>query len=158
MSGVSLDLQVENLSRGGGVPTESEFRAWVLAALADRSSEAELGIRVVDEDEGLELNRQYRDQDKPTNVLSFPAELPDGIEHPLLGDLVLCAPVVRREAAEQDKDPAAHWAHLVVHGTLHLLGFDHQQEPEAREMEMLEINILAGMGLPDPYRDRAAAG
>ncbi|NID13861.1 rRNA maturation RNase YbeY [Luteibacter yeojuensis] len=137
-----------------GVPAPASFRRWVEAALkgARRRKAAELAIRIVDADEGQALNRQYRGRDYATNVLSFPTELPPGVDLPLIGDLVICAPVVTREAAEQGKKPADHWAHMTIHGTLHLLGYDHIEEAEAEAMEGLETRILAGLGIPDPYR------
>lgn len=133
------------------LPTRKQFQRWVAAALNGQRDAAEVSIRIVDEAEGAELNRTWRHKDYATNVLSFPAELPPGIRSPLLGDLVICAPVVIREAAQQGKSPEAHWAHLVVHGTLHLLGYDHETEAEAEAMEALETRMLAGLGYPDPY-------
>lgn len=147
-------VSVENASREPGVPAESEFQRWITAALAGRRPEAELAIRIVDETEGALLNATYRHKQGATNVLSFPAELPAGVPLPVLGDLVICAPVVAREAQEQHKALEAHWAHLVVHGCLHLLDFDHADEAEATEMEALERSILASMGYPDPYLAR----
>ena len=136
-----------------GLPATASFRRWVEAALrgARRRKPAELAIRIVDTDEGRALNAQYRGKDYATNVLSFEAELPPGIDLPLIGDLVICAPVVAREAAEQGKPAANHWAHMTVHGVLHLLGHDHIVEAEAERMEALETRILAGLGIPDPY-------
>ena len=136
-----------------GLPATASFRRWVEAALrgARRRKPAELAIRIVDTDEGRALNAQYRGKDYATNVLSFEAELPPGIDLPLIGDLVICAPVVAREAAEQGKPAAHHWAHMTVHGVLHLLGHDHIVEAEAERMEALETRILAGLGIPDPY-------
>nr|WP_233348398.1 MULTISPECIES: rRNA maturation RNase YbeY [unclassified Luteimonas] len=142
-----------------GLPAAVSFRKWVAAALAGRILEADLAVRIVDEAEGRALNRHYRGRDYATNVLSFPAELdegiklPKGVRMPLLGDVVLCAPVVAREAGEQGKRLVAHYAHLTVHGTLHLLGWDHGDEIEAEAMEKLEREILAGLGIDDPYRD-----
>lgn len=147
-------VSVDNASCEPGVPAEAEFRRWIEAALADRRPGTELAIRIVDESEGAELNATYRHKQGATNVLSFPAELPAGVPLAVLGDLVICAPVVTREAREQGKPPEAHWAHLVVHGCLHLLGFDHEAETEAAEMEALERSILARMGYPDPYAPR----
>ncbi|HEY4292513.1 rRNA maturation RNase YbeY [Luteibacter sp.] len=136
-----------------GVPAAATFRRWVEAALkgARRRKATEVAIRIVDVGEGQALNLQYRGRDYATNVLSFPAELPPGVDLPLIGDLVICAPVVTREAAEQGKKPAAHWAHMTIHGTLHLLGYDHIEEAEAEAMEALETRILAGLGIADPY-------
>ncbi len=136
-----------------GLPSATSFRRWVEAALrgAKRRKPAELAIRIVDTDEGRALNRDYRGKDYSTNVLSFPAELPPGTNLPLLGDLAICAPVVLREATEQDKLPRDHWAHLTIHGVLHLLGHDHLEDAEAEAMEALETRILAGLGIADPY-------
>ncbi|MFC5740305.1 rRNA maturation RNase YbeY [Dyella tabacisoli] len=136
-----------------GLPAPLSFRHWVEAALrgAKRRKPAELAIRIVDTIEGRALNRDYRGKDYATNVLSFPAELPPGVNLPLLGDLAICAPVVTREAAEQGKAARDHWAHLTVHGVLHLLGYDHLEEAEAEAMEALETRILAGLGIADPY-------
>ena len=139
-------------------PAAISFRRWVSAALQGRIREADLAIRVVGEDEGLALNRHYRGKDYATNVLSFPADmaegvkLPKGVVLPLMGDIVLCAPVVAREAAEQGKPTTHHYAHLTVHGILHLLGMDHEDEREAECMEQLEREILAELGIEDPYR------
>ena len=136
-----------------GIPAPSSFRRWVEAALrgAKRRRPAELSIRVVGADEARALNRDYRGKDYATNVLSFEAELPPDLKLPLIGDMVICAPVVAREAAEQGKPAHAHWAHLTVHGTLHLLGYDHVVKAEAEAMEALETRILAGLGFADPY-------
>jgi len=133
------------------VPSAADFRRWAAAALGEAHGGAELTVRVVGESEARALNRDYRGKDYATNVLSFPVELPPGVTLPLVGDLVLCAPVVAREAAGQGKPPAAHWAHLTIHGVLHLLGYDHMTEAQAGEMEALEREILAGLGYPDPY-------
>ena len=152
--GAGPTVSVDNASHEPGVPGEAELGRWAAAALAGRRDGAELAIRIVDEAESARLNATYRHKQGATNVLSFPAELPAAVPLPLLGDLVICAPVVTREAREQGKAPAAHWAHLVVHGCLHLLGYDHEQEAEAEEMESLEREILAGMGYPDPYTPR----
>jgi probable rRNA maturation factor len=149
---------VPQLSVGYAVPraglrAPASFRRWVDAALrgAKRRKGAELAIRIVDADEGRALNRDYRGKDYATNVLSFPAELPPGMNLPLIGDLAICAPVVLREAAEQGKSPRDHWAHLTIHGVLHLLGYDHIVDAEAEAMEALETRILAGLGIADPY-------
>ena len=145
-----LDLELQCAS-AAAVPAEAAFRRWAGAALAGRRVAAELTIRVVDEAEGRSLNQDYRGRDYATNVLSFPVGLPAGVELPILGDLVICAPVVAREAAEQGKDESAHWAHLTVHGVLHLLGFDHETSVDAEVMEAAERKILASLGFPDPY-------
>ncbi|MBV6847234.1 rRNA maturation RNase YbeY [Xanthomonas axonopodis pv. phyllanthi] len=152
---VRLDVAVSYALPRAGLPSAVSFRKWVAAALKGRIREADLAVRVVDEKEGCSLNHHYRGKDYATNVLSFPAELPEGlpqgIKMPLLGDLVICAPVVAREAAEQGKLLAAHYAHLTVHGTLHLLGWDHEDDKEAEAMEQLEREILADLGIDDPY-------
>ncbi|MET0936752.1 MAG: rRNA maturation RNase YbeY [Luteibacter sp.] len=148
-----LDVAVGYAASRKGVPASASFRRWIEAALkgARRRKATEVSVRIVDAEEGQALNLQYRGRDYATNVLSFPVELPPGVDLPLIGDLVICAPVVAREAAEQGKKPADHWAHLTVHGTLHLLGYDHMDEGEAEAMEALETKILAGLGISDPY-------
>ena len=150
---VILDVAVSYALPRAGIPAASSFRTWVAAALHGRIREADLAVRIVDEDEGRALNRHYRGKDYATNVLSFPAELPEGVKLPLLGDLVICAPVVAREAAEQGKAVRDHYAHLTVHGALHLLGWDHEDAVEAEAMEQLEREILAGLGIQDPYAE-----
>lgn len=147
---MSIDLDLQRASEQVGIPPDSDFRAWVGAALGERD-QVELTIRIVGHEESQALNHRYRDKDRPTNVLSFPAELPAGLEIPLLGDIVICAPLVADEAAEQGKALRAHWAHLTVHGVLHLLGHDHQLEQDAEKMEGLEISILRSLGFPSPY-------
>ncbi|MCX7557087.1 rRNA maturation RNase YbeY [Xanthomonadaceae bacterium JHOS43] len=150
---LELDLGVSYALSRRGLPASSSFRRWVTAALQDRVKRADLALRIVDEREGLALNRHYRGKDYATNVLSFPADLPEGVQLPVLGDIVLCAPVVAREAHEQGKRLHHHYAHLTVHGVLHLLGFDHEDEREAEAMEFLERQILAGLDIDDPYRE-----
>ncbi len=152
-------VEVQDASGGGGGPDAADVETWVAAALDGRRDGGEMTVRIVDEDEGRRLNRDYRGYDRATNVLAFPFESPPGIEPlPYLGDLVLCAPVVAREAREQGKAVRAHWAHLVVHGTLHLLGYDHIDEEEAVRMEAEECRILARLGVPDPYADEPGGG
>ncbi|UYP72392.1 rRNA maturation RNase YbeY [Pantoea dispersa] len=150
MSTVILDLQLACADENG-LPSEAAFQRWLEAAVTPFQPESEVTIRLVDEAESHELNLTYRGKDKPTNVLSFPFEAPPGIELPLLGDLIICRQVVEQEAAEQGKSPEAHWAHMVVHGTLHLLGYDHIEDEEAEEMEALETEIMLALGYPDPY-------
>ncbi|MNM77016.1 Endoribonuclease YbeY [compost metagenome] len=148
---LELDLQ---LASDAPHPTEEQFRQWCELALRQRTADSELTIRLVDEAEGRELNHTWRGKDYATNVLSFPADVPDELlDIPLLGDLVICIAVVEREAAEQGKPLEAHWAHLVIHGCLHLLGYDHIEDDEAEEMEALERELLAELGHPDPYAD-----
>lgn len=147
-----LELDLQNASSANALPSEEQFRQWCELALRQRSADSELTIRLVDEEEGRELNRTWRHKDYATNVLSFPADIPDGLlDIPLLGDLVICVPVVEREAQEQAKTSEAHWAHLVIHGCLHLLGYDHINDDEAEEMETLERDLLSELGHADPY-------
>lgn len=150
---VAVDLEVTSQLDAAEAPDVAAFERWAGAAVAavDDRPRAELAVRIVDLDEGRALNARWRDRDRPTNVLSFPADLPPELGIPLLGDLVICAPVVAREAAEQGKVGTDHWAHLVVHGVLHLLGHDHEIDAEAEAMEALERRILAGLGIGDPY-------
>lgn len=136
----------------GETPDAAQFQLWAEAALADLDEDCELSIRLVDEGESAELNSRYRGKTGPTNVLSFPFESPIEIEPRLLGDLVICVPVVEREAAEQAKATNHHWAHMVVHGCLHLLGYDHIEEDEAEQMEALEIQILQALEIANPYQ------
>ena len=151
---MTLELDLQIALDLPGLPTKSDFRRWAEAALAGANyqKDAELTLRVVNEAEGAALNETYRHKQGPTNVLSFPFVAPPEVESALLGDIVICAPVVLREAVVQGKTPEAHWAHLVAHGVLHLLGYDHD-ETHADAMESLEICILAGLGYPDPYGD-----
>lgn len=149
---IELDVAVSYGLPRKGLPAASSFRKWVAAALEHRILRADVCLRLVDEREGRSLNRHYRGKNYATNVLSFPAEIPENVKLPLLGDIVLCAPVIAREAREQHKPLNAHYAHLTVHGILHLLGFDHDDEREAEIMETIERGVLATLGLPDPYR------
>lgn len=146
-----LRIDVQRATEDPDIPGDQRLRAWVQAALSGRIEQAELTIRLVDAAESARLNREYRGKDAPTNVLSFPLQMPPEAGIPYLGDLVLCAPVVRREASEQGKPLQAHWAHMLVHGSLHLLGYDHQNRQDARQMEALEIRIMADIGFPNPY-------
>jgi len=136
------------------LPDPAELRAWARAAVGDLRRCSELTIRIVDEAESARLNSSYRNKDGATNVLSFPFAPPAGVNIPLLGDIVICAPVVRREANEQSKSTNSHWAHMVVHGSLHLLGFNHERAREAQEMEALEMRILADLGFDNPYESQ----
>ena len=148
---IQLEVCVSYGLPRAGIPAAVSFRRWAAAACNGRIRRADLAIRLVDAKVGRSLNRHYRGKDYATNVLSFPAELPEGVKLPLLGDLVICAPVVAREAREQGKTLAAHYAHLTVHGVLHLLGLDHDDEREAEAMERIEREIMAGLGYDDPY-------
>ena len=150
---IKVDIQRAPDIAASRVPHAREFRVWVRAALARRRRDAELALRVVGEEESAYLNKTYRGKRGSTNVLSFAAELSPDVPVPLLGDLVICAPVVRREAREQHKPVQAHWAHMTVHGSLHLLGYDHQTAREARVMEALEIEVLGQLGFANPYTE-----
>jgi len=134
-------------------PSDSDFQCWADLALSDQKKPSEVVIRIVDELEIKQLNQTYRDQDKTTNVLSFPFEAPEYIDLPLLGDLVICAKVVIDEAKNQSKDLKAHWAHMIIHGILHLLGYDHIIDAEAEKMERKEQQLLAQLDFPNPYRN-----
>jgi len=147
---VTIDLQNDDAI--AGLPAAGQFQHWVEAALQRDYAALEQTIRVVGRDEGRELNRRYRGKDAATNVLAFAYD-GAGLDYDCLGDLVLCAPVVAAEAVRQGKPADAHWAHLVVHGMLHLQGFDHQQQAERERMEALEIEILGTLGFTNPYND-----
>lgn len=150
MKNVIIDLQIASENQRN-LPTLEQFTLWATQAVRAESVEPEITIRIVDEAESHELNLTYRAKDRPTNVLSFPFECPEEVDLPLLGDLIICRQVVEREAEEQGKPLLAHWAHMVVHGSLHLLGYDHIEDDEAEEMESLETEIMTGLGFEDPY-------
>ncbi|MCF7362538.1 MULTISPECIES: rRNA maturation RNase YbeY [Vibrio] len=147
---IKLDLQLA-VEDENGLPSEANFATWLEAAITPFQEQAEVTIRIVDSEESHQLNMDYRGKDKPTNVLSFPFEAPPGMELDLLGDLVICRQVVEQEASEQNKPLLAHWAHMVVHGSLHLLGYDHIEDDEAEEMESLETELMQKLGFEDPY-------
>lgn len=153
-----LDLAVLRESGAPDLPEDDALRAWAMVALG-ADAPAALVLRIVDVDESRRLNRDYRGKDRPTNVLSFPSDLPGTVLAALparpLGDLVLCAPLVAEEAETQHKPTEHHWAHLVIHGVLHLRGHDHESEADAEVMEALEVRMLAELGIPDPYVERA---
>lgn len=149
-----VDLQIA-CTEQNDIPDPASFEKWVETALLAGSDivreEAELTVRIVDPDESMQLNHQYRNIKKPTNVLSFPFQNPPGITLPLLGDLIICKKVVESESQLQGKTLTAHWAHMVIHGTLHLLGYDHIEQQQALEMENLETQLLTELGFADPY-------
>jgi probable rRNA maturation factor len=145
------NVEVQIASRARGLPTVTQLQRWAQAVLSAAPGSPELTVRIVDEAESAELNRTYRKVSGPTNVLSFPFDPPKQAQLSLLGDVVICAPVVEMEAREQNKSAEAHWAHMVVHGALHLLGYDHQQDGDAVRMESEERRILSGLGFSDPY-------
>lgn len=147
---MSITVDVQRIMSGG--PGDEVIQQWVEQVLgAENKHDAELTVRIVDESESAALNEEYRHKSNSTNVLSFPFECPEEIELNLLGDLVICAPVVEREAKQQGKNSQAHWAHMLVHGILHLLGYDHIEEVDAQQMEAREIEILESMGFSNPY-------
>lgn len=153
MTGPMIHVELQNASASPLLPGEEDLFRWARAAT--QREDAEIVIRVADEAESAELNGQYRGKAGPTNVLSFPFEAPPGMESEILGDLLICAPVVEREAREQGKSLRAHWAHMVVHGVLHLQGYDHLADGEAAVMEAEEIAILDRLGFANPYDELA---
>ena len=149
----ALVVEVQRAVAADDIPPSARFREWATAAWLGAERAAEVVVRVTGEAESRRLNRDFRGKDRPTNVLSFANDPVPGIDEQHAGDLVICAPVVRREAAEQGKAVDAHWAHMVVHGMLHLQGYDHETDDDADVMETLETKILAGLGFPAPYAD-----
>jgi probable rRNA maturation factor len=156
-----MNLQVDLQSASSEpVPDEDDLHRWIAAAFdtVGHVADSEVSVRLVDRAEMAKLNRDYRGRQGPTNVLSFPSNLPPDLDLPLLGDIVICAPLVRQEALEQHKLPAAHWAHLTIHGALHLLGYDHLEDADAAIMEDLESRALQHLGFPCPYAGRPCHG
>ena len=147
---ITIDLQ--NDAALASVPRKQQFQKWVAAALQESHSELEQTIRIVDETESRDLNSRFRDKDSATNVLAFPSDS-DLLDYDCLGDLVICAPILVAEATTQGKPVEAHWAHLVVHGMLHLQGFGHNKDDETAQMEALEVKILIILGYTNPYND-----
>jgi probable rRNA maturation factor len=147
---VTVDVIVQYALSAPNLPSAAQINAWAAAA-AFNLNQMEVVARVVGDAESAQLNQTYRQQSGPTNVLSFPFEPPPGVEVNLLGDLVLCAPVIVREAREQGKPSLAHWAHMIVHGMLHLQGYDHQTDGEAHDMETRECEIMERLGFDNPY-------
>ena len=153
---VSIDLQIATEETLKDYPSLEKMELWAQTALTEggRTQDSELTIRMVDSEEIHELNRDYRNVDRPTNILSFPFELPEGVDDlPLLGDLVICKEVLERECKEQNKTLEEHFCHLIIHGCLHLLGYDHIEDVDAQEMEPLEIKALAKLGFKNPYEE-----
>jgi len=150
---MKVNLFFENAcATGGSIPTATQVQRWAEAALLPVERDTvSLSVRAVDEQEIADLNQRYRSRSGPTNVLSFPFEDPPGVDSDELGDVVVCAPVVEREALEQGKTAEEHWAHMVVHGVLHLCGYDHVEDADAEQMENEETRILTGLGFPAPY-------
>lgn len=150
-------VNIENVSNCNQVPDPADMRRWLTMAVGQHATQAEISVRIVGIEEAAEFNARYRNKSGPTNVLSFAADLPDFVASDLLGDLLVCAPVVNREACEQGKTADAHWAHILVHGALHLLGYNHIQNAEARVMEALETKILGELGFAPPYAEDGSA-
>lgn len=146
-------VDIQRSEKVGSVPLDDEIACWVKLVLQHQRCSASVSIRFVDEVEVTLLNNQYRQLNQPTNVLSFPCDLSDESGLRILGDIVVCEPVVTREALEQGKNLSDHWAHIITHGLLHLLGFDHIEDRQAEEMEDLEINLLSEMGVSNPYAE-----
>lgn len=148
---MSLNIDIENVSSIGSIPDEKSIIKWAKMALEQKNKNAEICLRIVDIEEGQYLNKEWRNKDSATNVLSFPVG--ETIKHApnLLGDIVICAPIVEQEAKQQEKDSEAHWAHLIIHGILHLQGYDHMTDDEAAVMEKKEIQILKETGYSNPY-------
>ena len=144
-------VELQNVVNQFAVPDKSHFETWALAIPTPNNESQVATIRIVDEPEMIDLNSQYRQKDGPTNVLSFPAQLHKDVDIPFIGDVVICAPVVINEAKQQGKVEESHWAHMTVHGILHLQGYDHVNEKDAQHMESLETQILNNLGFENPY-------
>ncbi|MBI5450931.1 MAG: rRNA maturation RNase YbeY [Gammaproteobacteria bacterium] len=170
---MEIDLDLQRAASGVVLPDRQKFLQWIrqalagaesaIAAGADRASAAvlprqgvQLTVRIVETDESRMLNETYRHKSGPTNVLSFPFEAGELLDPPCIGDIVICAALVEQEAQQQHKSVESHWAHLVVHGVLHLLGFDHEEDRQAQAMERLEIVVMTGLGYASPYADQVA--
>ena len=147
-----IDIQIASQSKK--IPAQEQFQYWVDAILTNSTENSEIVIRIVDEPEMIQFNEQYRNKKGSTNILSFPFDMPVGIKSDLLGDLLVCAPIVEKEALLQNKALEHHWSHMIIHGVLHLLGYDHIDNDEAEEMEALEINILQTVNIENPYQER----
>ena len=150
---MSIVIDIQYATDLNGLPKKKQIKNWVTRALKNHAREAEITIRIVDESEGKQLNEKWRKTTGATNVLSFPYNEANENNN-IQGDIILCAPVIIREATEQGKTTESHWAHMIVHGTLHLLGYDHINKADAEKMETLEIKILKKLDIPDPYLSR----
>jgi probable rRNA maturation factor len=146
------DIEIQRIFASPEQPSAAQIQLWIDTALADLEQDTEIVVRIVDAQESAELNQQYRHKQGATNILSFPVEIPEGIDLNLLGDLVVCAPVLEQEALQQGKNIADHWAHIIIHGALHLLGYDHLDDEQAEEMESKEIALLQKLNIPNPYQ------
>ena len=147
----NLDILIASELGGNAMPSHEQMSLWTAAALPSDKRSAQVCLRVVDEQESRAMNLLYRKKDSPTNVLSFPCDFPANVGHELIGDLLVCAPLVNRQAIEQNKHRDAHWAHMLIHGTLHLCGYDHVEDSQAQVMEALETKILTSLGFAPPY-------
>lgn len=147
-----VDIQIESQSKQ--LPSTDQFQAWVDTVLVHDDEDSDVVIRIVDEAEMIQFNQQYRQKEGTTNILSFPFDVPDEVESSLLGDLLVCAPVIEKEALLQNKKLAHHWSHMIIHGVLHLLGYDHINDDEAQEMEALEIKMLSTIDIANPYQEK----
>jgi len=147
-------LEFQIVSESQQIPAQEKFKKWIDAILRDEAENSEVVIRIVDEQEMIQFNSQYRGKNNSTNILSFPFDPPEGVDSDLLGDLLVCAPVVEKEAKQQDKLLEHHWAHMIIHGVLHLIGYDHINDADAEEMEALEIKILRSIKIDDPYEEK----
>jgi probable rRNA maturation factor len=150
---MSVTLTLQNASKTKSIPNKRLFKTWITKAIGPGKKNQEIVIRIVDVKEITKLNKQYRKKNRPTNILSFNFFTPSNIKTNLLGDLIICAPIVKLEAKLQHKTMISHWAHLTIHGVLHLLGYDHKNQKEAQKMEKLEIKLLKKLGFTDPYKN-----
>ena len=148
---MKIKVDIQRATDAHDIPENRQLRKWARAALADYDKDAALTIRIVDKKEGTELNRKWRNAKGPTNVLSFPYDDNNRVAGGLLGDIIICAPVIKSEALKQKKSLASHCAHMVIHGALHLIGYDHIKPEDAREMEELEVRLLKNLGYTNPY-------
>ena len=146
-------LEIQIASNSTALPENKDFQHWVDTVLSNPQEQHEVVIRIVDEKESAALNQQYRHKNGATNILSFPFEAPEHINSPLLGDLVICAPILEQQAIQQQKKLQHHWAHIVIHGLLHLCGYDHIDDTEAEEMEAKEIALLKQLNINNPYQE-----
>ena len=144
-----VNVAVQRAIEGSEIPSDEQFQQW--AAVVDASNDQEVSIRIVDEAEIVALNLHYRRKSQATNVLAFPAHMPAGVDLPFIGDIVICAPIVAKQAAEQGKSLLSHWAHMTLHGILHLQGYDHIDDAEAKIMENIEIQLMSKLGFSNPY-------
>jgi probable rRNA maturation factor len=146
-----VTVEVQYAETGMDAPSEESFQQWSAIIPVECASSKEVSIRVVNEDEIAELNSRFRQKQGATNVLAFPAEIPAGVELNFIGDIVICAPIVIKQAQEQGKSMESHWAHMTLHGILHLLGYDHIDSQDAEVMEALEVQLLTDLGYANPY-------